>query len=40
MRFAVPPDPRLADLVRLFDRDEVSMAQTWRLVGDGPNGLA
>jgi hypothetical protein len=39
MRFAVPPDPRLADLVRLFDRDEVSMAQTWREVGAGAERL-
>lgn len=40
MRFAVPPnDSRLVDLVRLFDRDEVSIAQTWRTVGEGAEQL-
>ena len=39
MRFAVPHDRRLADLVRLFDRHEVPIAQTWRAVGDGAERL-
>jgi hypothetical protein len=34
MRFALSPnDPRIAVLVVELDRDEVSMAQTWRDVG-------
>ena len=40
MRFAVPPDPRLRDLVRLLDRDGVPIAQTWRAVGEGAERLA
>ena len=39
MRFAVPHDRRLADLVRLIDQDEVPIAQTWRAVGDGAERL-
>lgn len=39
MRFAVPHDRRFADLVRLFDRDEVPIAQTWRAVGEGAERL-
>lgn len=35
MRFAVSPnDPRLVELVAVFDRDDSSAAETWRLVGD------
>ncbi|MCP9485855.1 MAG: hypothetical protein MSC30_08330 [Gaiellaceae bacterium MAG52_C11] len=34
VRFAVPGnDPRLVGLVRRYDRDGVSMAETWRAVG-------
>jgi hypothetical protein len=40
MRFAVAAnDSRLVDLVRLLDRDEVPMAQTWRAVGAGADRL-
>ena len=40
MRFAVPGnDQRLVDLVRLLDRDGVSIAETWRAVGAGANRL-
>ena len=40
MRFAVVAnDPRLVDLVRLLDRDEVPVAQTWRAVGEGAERL-
>ena len=40
MRFAVAAnDPRLLDLVRLLDRDEVPVAQTWRAVGEGAERL-
>jgi hypothetical protein len=40
MRFAVPGnDQRLADLVRLLDRDGVPIAETWRAVGAGANRL-
>ena len=40
MRFAVPGnDPRLADLVRLLDHDNVPIAETWRAVGAGANRL-
>jgi hypothetical protein len=39
MRFAVPHDRRLADLVRLLDQDEVPIAQTWRAVGEGAERL-
>jgi hypothetical protein len=35
MRFAVPSnDPRIRDLVVALDRDDVSMAETWRAVGE------
>ena len=40
MRFAVPGnDPRLADLVRLFDRESIPIAETWRAVGAGAERL-
>jgi len=40
MQFAVPPkDQRLIVLVRLLDRDEVPIAQTWRAVGEGAERL-
>jgi hypothetical protein len=39
MRFAVPHDARLMDLVRLLDRDGVPIAQTWREVGEGAERL-
>lgn len=36
MRFALSPnDPRLRDLVRALDRDDMPMAETWRAVGEG-----
>jgi hypothetical protein len=39
MRFAVPHDSRLSDLVRLLDEDGVPVAQTWRAVGEGAERL-
>ena len=40
MRSAVAAnDSRLVDLVRLLDRDGVSVAQTWRAVGEGAERL-
>lgn len=40
MRFAVSPnDPRIAVLVVELDRDDVSMAQTWRDVGSAAERL-
>ena len=40
MRFAVAPnDSRLVDLVRLLDREGVSVAETWRVVGEGAERL-
>ena len=40
MRFAISPnDPRVAVLVVELDRDEVPMAQTWRVVGGAAERL-
>ena len=40
MRFALSPnDPRIAVLVVELDRDDVAMAQTWRLVGEAAERL-
>lgn len=40
MRFAIPRnDPRVAVLVTALDRDDVSMAETWRRVGDAGERL-
>jgi hypothetical protein len=40
VRFAVAAnDSRLVDLVRLLDRDEVPVAQTWRAVGEATERL-
>ena len=40
MRFAIPPnDPRVAVLVGALDRDDVPMAETWRLVADAGERL-
>jgi hypothetical protein len=40
MRFALSPnDPRIAVLVVELDRDDVSMAQTWRDVGGAAERL-
>jgi hypothetical protein len=40
VRSAITPnDGRVADLVRLFDRDDVAIAQTWRAVAEGSERL-
>jgi hypothetical protein len=40
VRFALSPnDPRIAVLVVELDRDDVAMAQTWRLVGGAAERL-